>query len=615
MRVGVIGAGPSGLTTIKQLLDEGHEVVCFERNAQIGGIWYRHDQDADDMKVFDEMMLTISLKLMSFSDFMVEDRVFVSRREYLMYLEAYADRFGLRRCIQFDTAVEEIRRVGDHWQVTVTANGQTTQHTFEALAVCSGPFRTPKTKIPFLDKFKGEILHSSRYRNNRRFRDKRVLVLGLAESGADIVRQISDVSKECTLSIRSHTFLLPRLFSGRYSTDTYTLRAHHYEMWVRCTEIPFLMKSFFEDETMSRTDFLRALNQHGMQSALSKVASTVDLHALATNLPVLGPPEAIAKALSEAALSTGHGTGNAKLRTQDGVPLNNMGQPLYPLKLDLFAEATPEVIEYINEWNRKSHNGTGSWAPKIILCKNVTFVPNILNGKIQVNDSGIADIEGNTVYFKDHTIKEYDCIVLCTGFEHDFSLLRDVEIPDNNVRNLFKHSIHPDYDGTLALMGFVRPFSGGIPICAEMQARYFALLCSKKRTLPANVRDLIQEDKDWEEKWTELSPRHFEAIPSQIFFLDSIAKEIGCLPTCQELVRDPELLLKMWFHTFNQSCYRLTGPHSMREEAIRSIMKEDLPGEKLVSMFLFMASSLLPAHAHPKDQELLRTPDGGCAPF
>ena len=37
-KVGVIGAGPSGLTTIKQLRDEGHEVVCFEKNAQIGGI-------------------------------------------------------------------------------------------------------------------------------------------------------------------------------------------------------------------------------------------------------------------------------------------------------------------------------------------------------------------------------------------------------------------------------------------------------------------------------------------------------------------------------------------------------------------------------------------------
>ena len=38
MRVCVVGAGPSGLTTIKQLRDEGHLVKCFEKNDNIGGM-------------------------------------------------------------------------------------------------------------------------------------------------------------------------------------------------------------------------------------------------------------------------------------------------------------------------------------------------------------------------------------------------------------------------------------------------------------------------------------------------------------------------------------------------------------------------------------------------
>ena len=41
MKICVIGAGPSGLTTVKQLLDEGHTVRCFERGGNIGGIWQR----------------------------------------------------------------------------------------------------------------------------------------------------------------------------------------------------------------------------------------------------------------------------------------------------------------------------------------------------------------------------------------------------------------------------------------------------------------------------------------------------------------------------------------------------------------------------------------------
>ncbi len=37
--VAVIGAGSSGLTSIKCCLDEGLEPVCFESSDDIGGLW------------------------------------------------------------------------------------------------------------------------------------------------------------------------------------------------------------------------------------------------------------------------------------------------------------------------------------------------------------------------------------------------------------------------------------------------------------------------------------------------------------------------------------------------------------------------------------------------
>ncbi|EEF32600.1 dimethylaniline monooxygenase, putative [Ricinus communis] len=37
--VAVIGAGASGLVTARELRREGHEVVVFERQSQIGGTW------------------------------------------------------------------------------------------------------------------------------------------------------------------------------------------------------------------------------------------------------------------------------------------------------------------------------------------------------------------------------------------------------------------------------------------------------------------------------------------------------------------------------------------------------------------------------------------------
>ena len=39
MRVGVIGAGASGLPAIKCCIEEGLDVVCYEKTSEVGGLW------------------------------------------------------------------------------------------------------------------------------------------------------------------------------------------------------------------------------------------------------------------------------------------------------------------------------------------------------------------------------------------------------------------------------------------------------------------------------------------------------------------------------------------------------------------------------------------------
>lgn len=38
-RVAIVGAGVSGLASIKCCLEEGLEPVCFERSENLGGLW------------------------------------------------------------------------------------------------------------------------------------------------------------------------------------------------------------------------------------------------------------------------------------------------------------------------------------------------------------------------------------------------------------------------------------------------------------------------------------------------------------------------------------------------------------------------------------------------
>lgn len=573
MEVCVIGAGPSGLTTIKQLKDEGHSVTCFEQNAGIGGIWHRSVNPTDDMnrmKVYDDLILTISMGMMAYSDFMVKGkRTFYNRTQYQQYLEAYADQYDLRKHIRLNSEVNEIKKTtSQKWLVKTTSDGQSREQLFDAVAVCNGPFHYPEMRtVPNLDKFSGKVIHSSLYRNNKQFAGKRVLVVGLAESGADILREISNVASETTLSIHSYTFLLPRIFSGKFPTDTLTTRFHHYEMYVRSQFRHYPYQAIFGKNLFSRFIFMTFAWFYAF------VAATI-------------------QALS------------GKKEEDDNSSVNPLGQPAKPTKIDIDCELTKEHFATIDEWNRRSSNYEGTWSAKRIICKNVSFIPNIVNKKIMVNDAGIDRIDGNRVYFKNNETKEYDIIMLCTGFKKDFAALgQDLSVQDDNVRNLYKHAFHPDHGGRLAFIGFVRPLTGGIPIASEMQARYFAQLCSNKLKLPSNLHQVIREEKEWEDAMVFRSPRQDEAIPSQALFIDSIAKEVGCLMPIHQLIFKPRLLVKHWFGTYNQTSYRLVGPHKM-PSAMKTLMGEKQgPLASLKPIMKFFILLISPSFVHPKYNE------------
>lgn len=560
MKVCVVGAGPCGLTTIKQLLDEGHEVVCFDKNDDIGGIWLRHHNDGAETKAFDNLLLTISMRLMAYSDFPFEKRVFFSRQKYWEYLKQFAKHYQLYDSIRFNTEVADVERKAGKWTVSVRCDGAHSKEEFDAIAICSGPFKTPNRAIPGIEHFSGEIVHSSEYRNNERFRNKRVLIVGLAESGADIVREISDVASASTLSIRSYTFLLSRVTQRDKSTDHGTVRAHHHEMYRRATSFPLRLNSFWGRSFLAKYFFLFFTVIYGLAA-------------------------------------TAMGAFRSKRSGETGA--NPLGEPIDPAKIDVGTLDNAENWDLIRTWNRRSHPD-GNWSQKGIFCKNVSFIPSIVSGRAKLNDSGIETFEGNRVFFRDGAVAEFDSVVLCTGYTSKDIAIGDLKVRDGNVRNLYKHFLHPEHQGTAAFIGFVRPFSGGIPICAEMQARYFAQVCSGKLTLPTDHEDTIRREKEWEDHWTSLSPRHTESIPSQILYLDALAYEIGCLVPISKLILNPRLFVHLWFGSFNPPEYRIVGPHNRGAKALADVLSEPVENRRRIALH-YSLLQLMPSFIHPKN--------------
>src|SRR5690349_25156704 len=135
-RVCVIGAGPCGLTTIKNLLAADiDDVTCYEEASAIGGNWV-YDDDPDQRSVYRATRLISSKRLSEFEDFpMPADYPdFPSHRQMLDYFNAYAARFELLPKIALDTCVESAKRERDgRWSVTVASEGRQRTECFDYL--------------------------------------------------------------------------------------------------------------------------------------------------------------------------------------------------------------------------------------------------------------------------------------------------------------------------------------------------------------------------------------------------------------------------------------------------------------------------------------------------
>jgi cation diffusion facilitator CzcD-associated flavoprotein CzcO len=216
-RVCVIGAGPCGLTTIKNLLAADiYDVTCYEEASALGGNWV-YDDDPEKRSVYRATRLISSKRLSEFEDFpMPADYPdFPSRRQMLDYFESYAERFDVLAKIRLGTRVESAKRLADgRWSVNVVGENGASSETFDELVVCSGHHREPL--LPdYPGKFSGKMLHSREYKRPEPFADQRVLIVGGGNSGCDIAVDVSRVASSVSISMRHGYFILPKIMFGR----------------------------------------------------------------------------------------------------------------------------------------------------------------------------------------------------------------------------------------------------------------------------------------------------------------------------------------------------------------------------------------------------------------
>lgn len=180
--------------------------------------------------------------------------------------------------------------------------------------------------------------------------------------------------------------------------------------------------------------------------------------------------------------------------------------------------------------------------------------------------------EGHRVTCFERASKEGGNFNYPTGVAYD-SMSLTVSQYHAEVRQLYKHVFHPDLGERVAFIGWARPAQGGIPACSEMQSRYFALLCSGKRTLPEKheLRRLIAQDREAEER-AFYARRSQGTLCSYTPYMDALAEIVGCRPRIRDFLFKPRLAYHLLCGANIPTAYRLCGPHAAPEMAQRVIL-------------------------------------------
>jgi cation diffusion facilitator CzcD-associated flavoprotein CzcO len=217
-KIAVIGTGPSGITALKNLLDQGLDAVAFDRNEAVGGNWIYSEKESHS-SVFETTHIISSKTLSQYEDFTFDDfdpstPDYPSHDTLRRYFQAYAEKFNLLPHIQFGTLVTSCQRNPDgSWEVTTEKEGQTKTETYTHLVVANGHHWKPRMPN-YQGNFTGELLHSHNFKKAAPFAGKRVLVIGGGNSACDVAVEASRIAGSVDMSMRSPQWFVPKYLFG-----------------------------------------------------------------------------------------------------------------------------------------------------------------------------------------------------------------------------------------------------------------------------------------------------------------------------------------------------------------------------------------------------------------
>jgi len=206
----IVGGGASGLSTAGALKAAGVQSVVLEQDDRIGGSWLRR---------YERLHLHTTRRLSGLAHFPIPASYpkYVSKDQYAEYLQLYVAHFALR--VELNTKVTSVRRDVER---TENDSGYVVETEREAwrcrsVVIASGMYREPTLPaFPEIEHYRGLAVHASRYATGREYAGKRVLVLGIGNTGAEIAADLVEGGAAfVAISVRTTPTIVPRDVLGR----------------------------------------------------------------------------------------------------------------------------------------------------------------------------------------------------------------------------------------------------------------------------------------------------------------------------------------------------------------------------------------------------------------
>ena len=233
----IIGAGISGIYQLYRLRELGMKVRVFEAGTDVGGTWYwnRYPGARFDSESW-SYGYSFSKELLRQWDWKEH---FSPQPDNLEYLNLVADKFDLRRDMQFGSRVTAAywNDAANQWNVTLESGERASaRFLFTAIGILSAH---TLPRIPGVESFRGPAYHTGRWPHTPvDFSGKRVGIIG---TGATAIQAIPEIAREAlhlTVFQRRPNWAAPLHNAKISKAEMEEIKSRYMEIYSRCASTP-----------------------------------------------------------------------------------------------------------------------------------------------------------------------------------------------------------------------------------------------------------------------------------------------------------------------------------------------------------------------------------------